>query len=108
MHTDMSSTRWSIGAALLGAVLVFGFYGIVINATEGDRELFEQDALYIEECGACHLAYPPGLLPVQSWRGIMSDLEDHLAKVRKRMKIPSHISAATSNGLRCKKANLPQ
>ncbi|MCZ6619833.1 MAG: hypothetical protein O7E57_17060 [Gammaproteobacteria bacterium] len=71
----MSNTRWTIGSVLLGAVLVFGFYGIVINATES--ELFERDALYIEECGACHLAYPPGLLPVQSWRGIMLGLEDH-------------------------------
>ncbi len=74
----MSKTRWSIGSALLGAVLVFGLYGIVIGASENAR--YEQDAVYIEECGACHLAYPPGLLPVQSWQGIMSGLEDHFGE----------------------------
>ncbi len=80
MNADMSNTRWAIGSVLLGAVLVFGLYGIVINATESERELFEQDAVYIEECGACHLAYPPGLLPVQSWQGIMLGLEDHFGE----------------------------
>lgn len=80
MNADMNNTRWSIGSVLLGTVLVFGLYGIVINASEGEDELFETDALYIDECGACHLAYPPGLLPVQSWQGIMSGLEDHFGE----------------------------
>ena len=29
------------------------------------------------ECGSCHIAYPPPLLPVRSWRGIMSGLDKH-------------------------------
>ena len=33
--------------------------------------------LYKEECGSCHMAYPPGLLPAKSWRKLMSGLEDH-------------------------------
>lgn len=32
---------------------------------------------YAEECGSCHIAYPPGLLPADSWRRIMSSLQDH-------------------------------
>lgn len=32
---------------------------------------------YAEECGSCHLAYPPGLLPARSWRAIMDGLADH-------------------------------
>lgn len=32
---------------------------------------------YIEECGSCHLAYPPGLLPARSWSKIMTDLDSH-------------------------------
>jgi hypothetical protein len=32
---------------------------------------------YLQECGACHLAYPPGLLPARSWTRIMDDLGDH-------------------------------
>lgn len=34
---------------------------------------------YEEECGACHYAYPPGLLPARSWKKLMAPtaLEDH-------------------------------
>ena len=32
---------------------------------------------YQEECGACHFAYQPGLLPARSWRRVMAGLEDH-------------------------------
>lgn len=32
---------------------------------------------YRQECAACHLAYPPGMLPASSWRSIMSGLERH-------------------------------
>ncbi|MBL7177057.1 MAG: diheme cytochrome c [Desulfobacteraceae bacterium] len=32
---------------------------------------------YIEECGACHFAYQPELLPSGSWGKILSGLEDH-------------------------------
>lgn len=35
------------------------------------------DPVYQEECGACHMAYPPRLLPSASWRAIMSGLGDH-------------------------------
>ncbi len=33
--------------------------------------------LYQERCGACHLAYPPGLLPAGSWRKILAAGDDH-------------------------------
>jgi len=33
--------------------------------------------LYKEECGSCHFAYQPGWLPEQSWRNMMSSLNDH-------------------------------
>ena len=33
--------------------------------------------LYLDECGACHLAYPPGLLPAQDWSRIMDNLDNH-------------------------------
>ncbi len=38
------------------------------------------DPQYREECGACHLAYPPGMLPARSWQRIMSGLEDHFGE----------------------------
>jgi len=33
--------------------------------------------VYKEECGSCHFAYQAGWLPEQSWREMMSNLEDH-------------------------------
>ena len=33
--------------------------------------------LYEEECGGCHFAYPPGLLPARSWQAIMDGLANH-------------------------------
>jgi hypothetical protein len=32
---------------------------------------------YTQECGSCHLAYPPGLLPAASWRRAMDGLSSH-------------------------------
>jgi mono/diheme cytochrome c family protein len=37
-------------------------------------------ALYRKECGACHLAYPPGLLPAESWRRTLGGLERHFGQ----------------------------
>lgn len=33
--------------------------------------------LYQQECGACHLAYPPALLPAASWQRVMGSLGRH-------------------------------
>jgi hypothetical protein len=37
------------------------------------------NATYAEECGACHMAYQPGLLPAAAWRQMMTPeaLSDH-------------------------------
>ncbi|RZF31258.1 cytochrome C [Paraburkholderia sp. UYCP14C] len=32
---------------------------------------------YRQECAACHIAYPPGMLPADSWRRILSNLDHH-------------------------------
>lgn len=32
---------------------------------------------YQQECAACHLAYPAGLLPARSWERIMNGLDQH-------------------------------
>jgi diheme cytochrome c len=37
---------------------------------------------YAEECGSCHYAYPPGLLPEASWRSLLAPqaLPDHFGE----------------------------
>jgi len=32
------------------------------------------------ECGSCHLAFPPGLLPERSWRKMMTSLDKHFGE----------------------------
>ena len=32
---------------------------------------------YQQECAACHLAYPPGMLPAASWKRVMATLPKH-------------------------------
>jgi len=43
----------------------------------GSRVAPASNPLYREECGSCHMAYPPGLLPARSWDRIMNGLKDH-------------------------------
>lgn len=54
-------------------------------------------ASYATECGACHFAYQPGLLPARSWRRIMSNLHDHFGDnaevaVKARQAIQEYLS----------------
>jgi hypothetical protein len=35
------------------------------------------NAKWKNECSACHVAYPPNLLPAESWRALMSGLDKH-------------------------------
>ena len=32
---------------------------------------------YQQECASCHLAYPPGMLPAESWRQLINNLPRH-------------------------------
>ena len=70
--------RW-IGGTLLGAILLFGLAGIVTNVLAGEFRYITDD-VYVEECGACHLAYPPPLLPEEAWTAVMAGLEDHFGE----------------------------
>ncbi|HPY39173.1 MAG TPA: diheme cytochrome c [Thiolinea sp.] len=35
------------------------------------------NATWKAECSACHMAYPPGLLPASSWQAMMGSLDKH-------------------------------
>ena len=42
-----------------------------------DRQRLPPDPTYKAECGSCHVAYPPGLLPASSWQQLMARLDKH-------------------------------
>ncbi len=61
---------------VLGGVLLAG--SVMVNAAPGVEPV--KNERYAEECGSCHFAYQPGLLPERSWRKIMAGLEDHFGE----------------------------
>lgn len=42
--------------------------------------VFTTNTTYMEECGECHVAYAPELLPKASWKKIVEGLEDHFGE----------------------------
>ena len=62
-------------------LMLLAALGIVAGpsfAEEGRREArIPLLPAYAQECAACHIAYPPGMLPPESWRRIMDGLPRH-------------------------------
>lgn len=51
---------------------------LALSAHAGGRRMpSDAPPVYGKECGACHVAYPPGALPAASWRRIVDGLERH-------------------------------
>lgn len=44
---------------------------------DGKQIVAATNAKWKTECGACHVAFPPRLLPAESWRAMMSGLDKH-------------------------------
>lgn len=44
---------------------------------DGGRFSVPANATWQEECGSCHIAYPPRLLSKQNWHQLMSNLDKH-------------------------------
>jgi hypothetical protein len=74
--------RKSKAAALLAAALLTGsgyaaaeedFWNWLLTFQRQKNFQPVADMQYQEECGACHFAYPPGLLPARSWEALLND-----------------------------------
>lgn len=60
------------------AVLLTGAMMSTAYADDDDEHMpAARNALWQAECGSCHVAYPPRLLPAESWRAVMSGLDKH-------------------------------
>lgn len=64
----------ALGAAALAVTLM-----LLGRAQAGDDDFYPPvtDRATLEECGSCHIAFPPSMLPAASWRRIMAGLENH-------------------------------
>lgn len=61
-----------------------GLFFLLIAGTVGtgaaladDDSFSATDPVWKAECGGCHLAFPPELLPASSWRTMMGGLDKH-------------------------------
>jgi cytochrome c553 len=67
--------------AIAVAMLLMGTMMSIAHADDddddGERMPAARNALWQAECGACHVAYPPRLLPAESWHALMSGLDRH-------------------------------
>jgi len=70
-------------AALALAAAAFAASGRVQVPTDG---------AYVKECGTCHSAFSPELLPAMSWRKVMQQLGEHFGD-------PAKLDAATQQGI---------
>lgn len=60
----------------MGVVATMGMVGLS-HASQDAQFPMPEGKTYIEECGGCHTAYAPGLLPARSWIKLMSGLSRH-------------------------------
>jgi len=63
--------------AAAGAVLVLLGTAHAREQERASMAAATPPAQYSQECSACHLAYPPQLLPRDSWQRIMGSLDRH-------------------------------
>src|SRR5512145_8689 len=63
-----------MASMVLGTALSMG----ALQSAQADQEVFDlTNRLYRDECGSCHVAYPPPLLPKASWQAIIAGLDKH-------------------------------
>ena len=66
----VDAAMWIVGVAM-AAVLA-------LDAAAAARDdPAAPQAAWRNECGSCHVAYPPRLLPASSWRALMTSLDRH-------------------------------
>ena len=65
--------------------IAFGLFALAFaallfeRAQAGGSHFFPpvSDPVVREECGSCHLAYAPSMLPARSWQRMTGDLKNH-------------------------------
>jgi mono/diheme cytochrome c family protein len=59
-------------------IIAFGFLTTALSALADEgRSRTPVLPLYQQECAACHIAYPAGMLPAPSWQRLMGGLQKH-------------------------------
>lgn len=66
-------------ALAIGMIVVTASALLLDRARAGGDHYFSpvSDPVVKEECGSCHFAFAPSMLPARSWKRMMSDLGNH-------------------------------
>ncbi len=60
--------------------IIINFVSLGARAEGGALVPPIEHAATLKECGACHLAFPPQMLPARSWKKLMGDLANHFGE----------------------------
>ena len=65
--------------ALAFAAVAVGFSAALLGNAQAGGHYFAPvtDPVVKEECGSCHIAYPPSMLPARSWERTLAGLKNH-------------------------------
>jgi len=61
-------------------LVVLGFAALLLGRAQAGGSRYYPpvaDPVVKEECGSCHLAFAPAMLPARSWQRMMADLKNH-------------------------------
>jgi cytochrome b len=83
-----TASHWKAGAAMLVAIITAGLSWFQGHLTETPEQLYQpfhgpalpDNPIWREECGACHLAFHPSLLPARSWKAMMEGQASHFGE----------------------------
>jgi len=65
-------------AAMLRRALLLAGLALAFGAAWADGHSYNvANDTFRSECGSCHVAYPPALLPASSWQEMMATLDKH-------------------------------
>lgn len=69
--------RPRLRSGLFGLLVAIGLGHPAMADDNGRTQRVPLSPKYQQECAACHVAYPPGMLPAASWQRIMNNLPRH-------------------------------
>lgn len=74
--------RRPMAFAVAGLLLLLGLGGgwALSDLPKLGWHPLEVPAVYAKECGACHMAYHPSLMPAAAWSSVMGHLSDHFGE----------------------------
>ena len=101
MRTERKRLLFDVAVWITGPVLALSLLAVDVDAKS--RRLPVDNATWRAECGGCHVAYPPALLPAAEWHRLMGSLDRHFGAdasvdAKTAAKIDAFLGASAGRG----------